>query len=241
MFKDKLRELRENNGYSMDKLAEVYNKKFNGKLNKSTISRYENGLQEPIYTVVYNFAKLFQITVDEMIDKTPTVENKPSGIYAQTQGMVIQFLKQMRKASSTDIERLTGIPYSRLKEIELFWGKITDEEIEKITEVLGGTLYMAKNSFIPSDMSDPYIAKIGRTLNDLDYILLELYNKLDYNDKAEIRGEMKHMLKADKYTNGENGNSTPKRKLFSAPPPARVAASGMEVTSVENLKNKEKS
>lgn len=64
MFKNKLRELRKRNGYSMDKLAELYNAKFDGKLNKSTISRYENGLQEPIFTVVKNLAELFSVTTD---------------------------------------------------------------------------------------------------------------------------------------------------------------------------------
>ena len=64
MFNERLKQLRESNGYSMDKLAEIYNKQFNGKLNKSTLSRYENGLQEPIYTVVVNFSKLFNVSVD---------------------------------------------------------------------------------------------------------------------------------------------------------------------------------
>lgn len=203
MFKDKLRLLRESNKYSMDRLAEVYNKKFGGKLNKSTISRYENGLQEPIYTVVYNFAQLFQITVDEMIDDKPVVKNTPQGIYTQTKGLLIQFLKQTRKASYADISHLTGIPIERLKDIAIFNKDITDEEILKIVEVLGGTLYMAEKSFIPSDMSDPYIPKLGRILNELDYRILELYDRLDDNDKAEIRGEMKHMLKADKYTSSK--------------------------------------
>lgn len=64
MFKKRLKELRERNSYSMDKLIEVYNAKFNGKMNKSTLSRYENGLQEPMYTVVVNLAKLFGVSVD---------------------------------------------------------------------------------------------------------------------------------------------------------------------------------
>ena len=64
MFGEKLRNLRKSNGYSMDKLAELYNKKFDGKLNKSTISRYENGLQDPIFTAVKNFAELFNVTTD---------------------------------------------------------------------------------------------------------------------------------------------------------------------------------
>lgn len=33
---------------------------------------------------------------------------------------------------------------------------------------------------------------------------MEFYKKLDTNDKAEIRGEMKHMLRADKYTSSKD-------------------------------------
>ena len=64
MFKDRLKELREQNGYSMDKLVELYNKTFNAKMNKSTLSRYENGLQEPMYTVVVNLSKLFNVSLE---------------------------------------------------------------------------------------------------------------------------------------------------------------------------------
>lgn len=64
MFSKRLKELRESNHYSMDKVIELYNEKFNGKMNKSTLSRYENGLQEPIYTVVVNLAELFGVSVD---------------------------------------------------------------------------------------------------------------------------------------------------------------------------------
>lgn len=75
MFGDKLKELRKSNGYSMDKLAELYNKKFDGKLNKSTISRYENGLQEPIFTVVKNFAELFNVTTDYLTEASSMPSN----------------------------------------------------------------------------------------------------------------------------------------------------------------------
>lgn len=68
---------------------------------------------------------------------------------------------------------------------------------------------------------------------DPDAFAFQMYKELDSDDKAEIRGEMKQMLKADKYN---NDIIKPKRKLFSDPPPARVAASGMEVTAVDNLK-----
>lgn len=64
MFGKILKSLRENNGYSMDKLIEIYNKKFGGKMNKSTLSRYENEIQEPMYTVVVNLANIFNVSVD---------------------------------------------------------------------------------------------------------------------------------------------------------------------------------
>lgn len=65
-----LRRLRESNNYSMDKLIELYNDKFNGKMNKSTLSRYENELQEPMYTVIVNLAKLFNVSVDYLSGAT---------------------------------------------------------------------------------------------------------------------------------------------------------------------------
>ena len=47
MFGEKLRNLRKSNGYSMDKLAELYNKKFDGKLNKEyRLVVMKNGLQD---------------------------------------------------------------------------------------------------------------------------------------------------------------------------------------------------
>ncbi len=66
MFKDRLKELRKSNGYSMDDLCQIYNKQFNGRMNKSTLSRYENGLQEPLFTVVKNLASIFNVSVDSL-------------------------------------------------------------------------------------------------------------------------------------------------------------------------------
>lgn len=64
MFGQKIKKLRESKELSMDKLVSIYNNKFNGKMNKSTLSRYENGLQEPMYTVVKNLAELFNVSID---------------------------------------------------------------------------------------------------------------------------------------------------------------------------------
>lgn len=70
-FGDNLKALRSEAGYSLEALAKLYNEKFNGKLNKSTISRYENGLQDPIITVVKNFAELFNVSSDYLLGSAP--------------------------------------------------------------------------------------------------------------------------------------------------------------------------
>lgn len=77
MFGKKLKELREGRELSMDKLIELYNGKYDAKMNKSTLSRYENGLQDPIYTVVVNLANFFDVSVDYILGRSST----PSNIY----------------------------------------------------------------------------------------------------------------------------------------------------------------
>ena len=64
MFGKRLKQLREEKKYSMDKLIELYNDKYDAKMNKSTLIRYENGLQDPIYTVVVNLAEILDVSVD---------------------------------------------------------------------------------------------------------------------------------------------------------------------------------
>lgn len=63
MFGDKLKTLRKGMALSMEDLAAQYNIRFNGKLNKSTLSRYENNLQEPMINVARNLADFFNVPV----------------------------------------------------------------------------------------------------------------------------------------------------------------------------------
>lgn len=53
----------------MEELARLYNSTYNAKMNKSTLSRYENGLQEPVYSTASNLAKLFGVSVDELVNE----------------------------------------------------------------------------------------------------------------------------------------------------------------------------
>ena len=83
MFGKRLRELRDTKGLSMDSMVEKYNSKYNAKMNKSTLSRYENGLQNPIYTVVKNLADFFDVPVDYLSgsDKDVNLTEKEQPVF----------------------------------------------------------------------------------------------------------------------------------------------------------------
>ena len=60
---------------------------------------------------------------------------------------------------------------------------------------------------------------------------IDLYYQLDENDKSEIRGEMKQMLKANKYSVKTQAHQ--KRKPFSGVRPATIAAYGHETMGID--------
>lgn len=62
IFGERLRDMRKERGYSMDMLCDQFNKAQSKiKLNKSTVSRYENGTQEPMLSTVAALAKFFDV------------------------------------------------------------------------------------------------------------------------------------------------------------------------------------
>ena len=69
MFGRLLRNLREQKKMSMDKVCEAYNEKFGGKINKSTLSKYENGTQEPLFTTLSQLAELFEVSISYLTGK----------------------------------------------------------------------------------------------------------------------------------------------------------------------------
>ena len=63
-FAVKLKFLRENSGYSMDKLAKLYTSKFDKVMTSNKINDYESGTNSAPFSVIENFAKLFNVTTD---------------------------------------------------------------------------------------------------------------------------------------------------------------------------------
>lgn len=70
MFGTRLRLLRKEQGYTLEELAYIYNKRFGAGLNKGTLSKYEHNKQEPMISVAINLASIFQVPIDFLLGKT---------------------------------------------------------------------------------------------------------------------------------------------------------------------------
>ena len=70
MFSENLKIARKRKDYTLEQLANEYNKRFGGGLSKGTLSKYENNKQEPMITVVINLAELLDVSVDFLTNST---------------------------------------------------------------------------------------------------------------------------------------------------------------------------
>ena len=69
MFGDNLKAARLEKGYTLEQLATLYNQMYSGSLSKGTLSKYENGKQEPMISVVANLATILNVSIDYMLGK----------------------------------------------------------------------------------------------------------------------------------------------------------------------------
>ena len=67
IFGKNLRRLRKERDLSMDAFCDQFNKKFDASLNKSTVSRYENGEQEPMISTVSQIANFFNVEQNYLV------------------------------------------------------------------------------------------------------------------------------------------------------------------------------
>ncbi|WP_235698580.1 helix-turn-helix domain-containing protein, partial [Clostridioides difficile] len=61
---NRIKELREEKGISLDKLSEDLH------INKSTLSRIENGLREPKKSTIEEYANYFDVSTDYLLGRT---------------------------------------------------------------------------------------------------------------------------------------------------------------------------
>lgn len=66
-FGRKLREYRESSSLTVEEFCNQFNVRFDGRMNKSTVSRYENGLQEPMISTVKKIAAFFSVDPSDLL------------------------------------------------------------------------------------------------------------------------------------------------------------------------------
>lgn len=71
MFASRLKKARKDANLTLEKLSELYNSKYDGKLSKGTLSKYENRKQEPMIYVVRNLADLLGVSTDYLLGSGP--------------------------------------------------------------------------------------------------------------------------------------------------------------------------
>lgn len=94
MFGKRLREIRLKRELTLDELAAKYNAMFDGGLNKGTLSKYENGKQEPVVGTVRNLAVILNVSADYLLgatDSSPSAEDgKPFLIISNRNGQPVK-------------------------------------------------------------------------------------------------------------------------------------------------------
>ena len=63
-------------GLTQDELVENFNKKYNTRFNKSTISQYENNKRKPEVNILENWADFFDVSIDYLLGRNDERNNK---------------------------------------------------------------------------------------------------------------------------------------------------------------------
>lgn len=71
------RQLREASGLTVEEFCRQYNARFDGRMNKSTVSRYENSLQEPMISTVKKVAVFFSVDPSDLLGYSVDVPAAP--------------------------------------------------------------------------------------------------------------------------------------------------------------------
>lgn len=110
-----------------------------------------------------------------------------------TVGEKIKQLRKAQKMTQKELAEKMGLSKSTIAMYEIGKNYPNLNIIKQLCRILntsGDYLIGLSETFEQADTKPCYRNNEGHML----------YDKLDTEDKAEIRGEMKHMLKADKYS-----------------------------------------
>lgn len=81
------RQLREASGLTVEEFCKQYNARFDGRMNKSTVSRYENSLQEPMISTVKKVAIFFSVDPSDLLGYSVSASSAPAALSPQLQAL----------------------------------------------------------------------------------------------------------------------------------------------------------
>lgn len=148
MFSERLRQIRKNRGFTLDSLAELYNQRYGAGLNKGTLSKYENGKQEPLISVINNLSSLLNVSADYLLGKT---QNRMESL-RKVKGDSIETIAKLLNTTANEIEQFeNGIKFPDKNQL-----KILSKHFNRPAKFITGE--SNSPSFVPSDMEEPDIA-----------------------------------------------------------------------------------
>lgn len=141
MLGDKIRELRKSNNLTQTELAEELNSKFNLKIDRVMVSKWERGCQVPVLYTISCLAKIFNVSIDYLSGQKTTTSEDDIKLTPHEISLVIAYRQNLEMQKSVD--KLLGIEKSenihiipkvaRSGNTEPI--RLTDSEIQKLTNL----------------------------------------------------------------------------------------------------------
>lgn len=118
---------------------------------------------------------------------------------------ILENIMEEKSLKVSDVAKLTNLTHSTIQSILKRKNKSVSLEVAfKLSKGLNVPLEKLNGEDISQEIIHNKFNNFEKkNLSPEDEKILSLYNQLDEGDKGEIRGEIKQMLKAEKYSNQE--------------------------------------
>jgi transcriptional regulator with XRE-family HTH domain len=161
MFASRLKKVRKDANLTLEELSNIYNKRYNGKISRGTLSKYENNKQEPLISVARNLSQILNVSVDYLLGNVttpginaselvtwydnPLSENGKSFNIAESEKMsglgnrIFIMRKQLGWTQEELANKMRYKSKSSINKIELGLNDIPQSRIVQFANVLGTT------------------------------------------------------------------------------------------------------
>lgn len=102
-FGRKLKYLREMREWTLEDMANLYNQKYDAKMSKGALSKYENDVNEPMINTVVKFAKLFNVSPNYLLGIEENDETQEIIDFVSTNPAAKIFFDTAKNCSAADI------------------------------------------------------------------------------------------------------------------------------------------